>query len=52
MLRLTDRKNYTLDVKYSKTNIVAMYIYITGNKHVHKLYKKLRKNKCIMKNVK
>src|SRR5438132_10051486 len=44
MLRLTDRKNYTLDIKYSKTNIVAIYICITGNGPVHELYKKLREN--------
>ena len=44
MLRLTDRKNCMLDVKYSKTNIVAIYICITGNGPVHELYKKLREN--------
>src|SRR5438132_11249317 len=48
MLRLTDRKNCTLDVKYSKTNIVAMYICIIGNRPIHELYKKLRENNpCI-----
>src|SRR5438876_495902 len=49
ILRLTDRKNCTLDVKYSKTNIVAMYICITGNRSVYELYKKLRENNLSIK---
>ncbi|CAG8750554.1 11435_t:CDS:1, partial [Gigaspora rosea] len=42
LLRLTDRKHCRIDVKYSKTHIVAMYICITANGPIDNLYTKLR----------
>ncbi|RIB23710.1 hypothetical protein C2G38_2242502 [Gigaspora rosea] len=42
LLRLTDRKHCRMNVKYSKTYIVAMHIRITANGPMENLYSKLR----------
>ncbi|RIB15537.1 hypothetical protein C2G38_2192130 [Gigaspora rosea] len=41
-LRLTDRNHCLINVKYGKTNIVAIYICITANGPIKNLYKNLR----------
>ncbi|CAG8813894.1 7886_t:CDS:2, partial [Gigaspora rosea] len=41
-LRLTDRNYCLMDIKYGKTNVVAMYICITANGPIENLYKNLR----------
>ncbi|CAG8726676.1 11236_t:CDS:1, partial [Gigaspora rosea] len=41
-LQLTDRNHCLMDIKYGKTNIVAMYICITANGPIENLYKNLK----------
>jgi hypothetical protein len=42
LLRLTDKTQCKMNVKYDKTNIVAIYICITANGPIENLYKNIR----------